>query len=312
MLISIIIPTFNRAHLIGETLDSILAQTYQNWECIVVDDGSTDNTDEVIEAYIKSDNRFKFFRRPSNRIKGPSACRNIGFDESLGEFINFFDSDDILKPDTFKVWLAGFKDEIDSVVSKIEFVNMDDSIVIKQNKIKSDNLVLDHFLGNICFYVCGPLWRRSFLEGQSYLFDETLRNGDDWDFNMRMLYQTPQLILLNDSYIQNRIHGASLSLERKKLNKQELISYFKAFNYHLKLLKEINFKHYKKCEIYVIRKYSIYLRNALKNKSSVKYWLLKNLVSKELEGFYFRYFIKTLLGFISYSLTGKGYRFFNV
>ena len=63
-LISIIIPTFNRAHLIGETLDSVLAQTYPNWECIIVDDGSTDTTDEVVGEYVKKDSRFLYHHRP--------------------------------------------------------------------------------------------------------------------------------------------------------------------------------------------------------------------------------------------------------
>ena len=60
-LISIIIPTYNRAHIIGETLDSIIAQTYTNWECIVVDDGSSDNTAEVMAKYIVKDSRFRYY-----------------------------------------------------------------------------------------------------------------------------------------------------------------------------------------------------------------------------------------------------------
>ena len=72
-LISIIIPTYNRAHLISETLDSILAQTYLNWECIVVDDGSTDTTADVMREYIKKNSRFQYHQRPDNRKKGPNS-----------------------------------------------------------------------------------------------------------------------------------------------------------------------------------------------------------------------------------------------
>lgn len=61
-LISIIIPTYNRSHLIRETLDSILAQTHKNWECIVVDDGSTDETEDVLNEYVKKDNRFQYHK----------------------------------------------------------------------------------------------------------------------------------------------------------------------------------------------------------------------------------------------------------
>src|SRR5690554_6998972 len=95
-LVSIIIPTYNRAHLIGETLDSVLAQTYQNWECIVVDDGSTDNTDEVMAEYMAKDSRFQYHHRPEDRLPGGNAARNYGFEVSKGEYIQWFDSDDIM------------------------------------------------------------------------------------------------------------------------------------------------------------------------------------------------------------------------
>jgi len=98
-LVSIIIPTYNRAHIIGETLNSVLAQTYENWECIVIDDGSTDGTAKLLESYIQKDYRFQYHFRPSNRPKGASACRNYGFDLSKGEYINWLDSDDLLSQD---------------------------------------------------------------------------------------------------------------------------------------------------------------------------------------------------------------------
>ena len=95
-LVSIIIPTYNRAHLIGETLDSVLAQTYQNWECIIVDDGSSDNTDEVVGAYVEKDSRFKFHDRPEDKLKGASSCRNYGLSKCSGKYVIFLDSDDWL------------------------------------------------------------------------------------------------------------------------------------------------------------------------------------------------------------------------
>src|SRR5690606_34746706 len=69
---------------------------YQNWECIIVDDGSTDNTEALIKEYLKSDGRFQYFIRPPNLPKGVSNSRNYGLEKSNGELINFFDSDDIM------------------------------------------------------------------------------------------------------------------------------------------------------------------------------------------------------------------------
>ena len=88
-LVSIIIPTYNRAHLIGETLGSVLAQTYQNWECIVVDDGSTDNTEAVLATFTAKDSRFQYDQRPKDRLAGGNAARNYGFELSKGEYINW-------------------------------------------------------------------------------------------------------------------------------------------------------------------------------------------------------------------------------
>ncbi|MEP6260726.1 MAG: glycosyltransferase family 2 protein [Gillisia sp.] len=96
ILVSIIIPTYNREDLIGETLNSVLSQTYTNWECIVVDDGSSDNTEGIIKAYIEKDCRIKYYYRPENCKKGASVCRNFGLEKSKGELIQFLDSDDLL------------------------------------------------------------------------------------------------------------------------------------------------------------------------------------------------------------------------
>jgi len=95
-LVSVIIPTYNRAYIIGETLNSVLAQTYTRWECIVVDDGSTDYIDELMEFYCENDDRIHYYHRPSDTPKGANACRNYGFSRSKGEYIQWLDSDDLL------------------------------------------------------------------------------------------------------------------------------------------------------------------------------------------------------------------------
>lgn len=120
-LISIIIPTYNRAHLLGETLDSILAQTYPHFECLVVDDGSTDHTAELLEFYIEKDTRIKYFSRPHDLPKGANACRNYGFKRSEGEFINWFDSDDLMTVNFLEVKInAALTGNFDYVITKTE------------------------------------------------------------------------------------------------------------------------------------------------------------------------------------------------
>ena len=95
-LVSILIPNYNKAPYLRETLDSVLAQTYTNWECIIVDDHSTDHSWEILEEYVSRDSRFKIYKRPSDRKPGGNAARNFAFELSKGEFINWLDSDDVI------------------------------------------------------------------------------------------------------------------------------------------------------------------------------------------------------------------------
>jgi glycosyltransferase involved in cell wall biosynthesis len=96
-IVSIIVPTYNSAKTIKATIDSVISQRYKLWETILIDDGSTDNTLEILQYYSKQDQRIKFFKRISEP-RGASSCRNIGIEKASGEFLVFLDSDDLLAP----------------------------------------------------------------------------------------------------------------------------------------------------------------------------------------------------------------------
>ncbi len=101
--------TFNRAHFIVETLQSIRAQTFQNWECLIIDDGGTDNTEEVILPILEQDNRFQFLKRKEAYKKGLPGCRNYGLDLAKGEYVIFFDDDDIAHPQNLEFCVLELK-----------------------------------------------------------------------------------------------------------------------------------------------------------------------------------------------------------
>jgi glycosyltransferase involved in cell wall biosynthesis len=309
-LISIIIPTYNRAHFIAETLDSIIAQTYTNWECIIVDDGSIDNTSEIIRKYIEKDNRFQFYNRPREKLKGPNSCRNYGFDLSTGDYINWFDSDDLYLPNALLTWLNQFTINIDVVVAKLERIDYETKFKINESRILSNTVIEDYFTGKISYYVCGPLWKRSFLEQQTELFDESIGNLDDWDFNLRMLYMDPKIAYFNAPLIQYRIHENSLSNEINKLNFQELMSEFNAREKHLALIK-MN----KKANLLVLRTFDkerckYILRAALVLRHSEKAYLYKILLTKQIKVFDIKGIFKTSIGFVAFYLFNRGYSFF--
>ena len=308
MLISIIIPTYNRAHLIGETLDSILVQTYPNWECIVVDDGSTDTTADVMREYIKKDNRFQYHQRPINKIKGPNSCRNYGFEMSNGEYIKWFDSDDVMLPYLLEKQVLSFAKNVEMSVCKLSYFDFERRVPIKENIISSKNLIEDYLIGNVTFYISGPLWKRSFLEKQNQLLDESLTNLDDWDFNLRMLYQKPNITNVNEVLILYRVHGDSLSQEINKLNFKEIKSELEARRKHLKLLKINKLASPSVLQHYIKGRYKFIFREAMIKKDKNKYYYLKMLVVSQLEMLDFRGFFKTIFGFIVFSFFNKGYK----
>jgi len=308
-MISIIIPTYNRAHLISETLNSIIAQTYTNWECIIVDDGSIDNTEELITDLIKKDDRFQYYKRPEDKIKGVNSCRNYGFHLSKGNYINWLDSDDLLKPDALHVLLSSFSEMIDVVVAKVELVNFEKQIKIRESNIRSKNLIEDYYINNVAFYVCGPLWKRDFLLKQNMLFDELISNLDDWDFNLRMLYQKPKINYLDISLIQYRVHEDSLSAEINKFNFKEIESEFFARDKHFKIIKADNIIKLRNLRIFNKDRYKYILREALVKNHNKKYYLFRKLLKNQFLLIDFMGMLKSSFGFLLYSILKKGYKF---
>ena len=98
-MISIVIPTYNRAHLVPRALSSVLAQSFVDWELILVDDGSEDNTEEVVQEFL-GDSRIKYLRKENS---GSADSRNVGVNHSTGEFLAFLDSDDVWEPNKLEV-----------------------------------------------------------------------------------------------------------------------------------------------------------------------------------------------------------------
>lgn len=128
-LVSIIIPTFNRAHLIMETLNSIVSQTYTNWECFVVDDGSTDDTDRLLSEFVKIDNRFKYLI--NERAKGAQGARNTGLLNAKGDYVQFFDSDNIMYLNHLEIKIEAFNQnpDLDIVTSFSHVKNANNEII---------------------------------------------------------------------------------------------------------------------------------------------------------------------------------------
>lgn len=184
--VSVIIPAFNRQKLIGETIRSVQAQSIDDWELLVVDDGSTDGTQDVVLAYAATDNRIRFAVR-SHQAKGPSACRNIGINNAKSEYCLFLDSDDILAPDCLKnrLEVASKTPEIEMHIFQMQFFYKvpGDTERLFMFADESDALGSSLLVGSPWGITC-PLWKTSALlklEG----FNEELQSWEDWDLHIR-------------------------------------------------------------------------------------------------------------------------------
>jgi glycosyltransferase involved in cell wall biosynthesis len=191
-LVSVIIPVFNRKNLVEETIKSLFDQSYQQWEAIIVDDGSTDGSWELLQELGKEDHRLKVLQR--NRLsKGAQACRNFGMENSKGEYIIFLDSDDLLSSYCLKerVDFMEKNPSLDlAVFNVITFKKVPGDLNILWNIFNEKDDLQRFVTADSPWQTSSPIWRRNFLKNLSW--DEGCISGQDWDFHVRALSFKPK------------------------------------------------------------------------------------------------------------------------
>jgi glycosyltransferase involved in cell wall biosynthesis len=307
-LVSVIIPVYNRADLIPETLESVIAQTYQNWECIVVDDGSTDNTREVVRGFCERDPRIKLFSRPDDRQKGANSCRNFGFEKSAGDFIKWLDSDDLLISGALECQVRIFaQSNFDVAVGKVLITDKSRLDYGWINYLSDESLIPNYLVGKVSFYVSGPMWRREFLKDKT-LFDEDLQVLMDWDFNLRRLYENPRLTLHHEIVVEYCRHGHSVTSKHSELNEKSISAEMAVRKKHLSLVSSNAQQGLGVFRQFVSSQFRVLLANCLANDFTISNELFLLLLREQLKGLLFVDAIRTALGFISYRITGRGCR----
>lgn len=215
--VSVVIPTYNRGDIISETLDSVLSQTFPDWECIVVDDGSADHTAAVLQKYVENDARFKYIKRPSDRAKGGNSCRNIGIEQARGEFIQFIDSDDLLASNKFEEQVKALKKSDTSAVASCKwgrFRTLNDPMVAKENEptylnAKDPLKLLDVFgKHGIWFPPHVYLFRKQLLQKSGH-WNEQLKMNQDGEFFARVLLSASQVIFVPTTAVYYRHHSGN-------------------------------------------------------------------------------------------------------
>lgn len=277
-LVSVIIPTYNRAHLIGETLDSVLVQSYINWECIVVDDGSTDETALLLNEYCEKDARFQYQKRPNGRPKGANVCRNYGFELSKGEYVNWFDDDDVMLEDFIKIKFDAFTPNIDLVICSGYFV--DDLL---QNRIKMlINNEFDLFKNFVLWrqqtITNSVLFRKSFLENKE-LFSIKIVRGQEAELFSRLFFQLPKetYSIVNSHLFLYRQHADTITARNNEYIKsfRESESYI-AFEY---LKKSIQIKDLDLIQFNYARLIGLFFKGIENNHFENSNFILKSLLT---------------------------------
>lgn len=217
--VSVVVPCYNQAKYLDEALQSIVKQTHENWECIIVNDGSPDNTEQIALRYVEKDNRFKYFYKENG---GLSSARNFGIEKSNSNFILTLDSDDKYDSSFIEKALLIFDQHSEiGVVSSwvLRFMDKKEIAVIKPN-----GKVLEDFLYSNAANGTSLFRKKCWEEVGGY--DENMKKGyEDWDFYIRVCSNNWQVHIIPESLFFYRQHNSSMRLNAYANHDKEIKKY---------------------------------------------------------------------------------------
>lgn len=266
--ISVIVPVFNASDHLEKCIKSILNQKYQNIELILINDGSTDDSERIINKYLQKDKRI-IYRKKEN--SGVSDTRNIGLSLSSGDYITFVDADDEVKPNIYFKMIEKLTNSDCEICfcSFYEVFSDREKIVAfpwEDNKVFSHKEILDVFIpriigvhGNEKETVFGAVWRAMYKKEvlKNIKFNRNIRVAEDVLFNIDCLINSKSIITTNEPmYCYNQYIGSTLKSYKKD-------SYERSKIYHDNLVKKLNyinfFNNKINCERYSLNKFHHYL-----------------------------------------------------
>ena len=205
--VSIIVPCYNQGHLLNDALQSVLDQSYSNWECIIVNDGSTDNTEEVSYEWVKKDQRFQYLLQKN---EGVSNARNSGIKHSYGKFILPLDADDKISPDYIKLAIDEFEANSTLKLVYCEAKRFgDEDVIWKLEKFSLENLAKKNMI------FCSAIYKKSDWEKAGGYDIEMVTGFEDWEFWISVLKNGGKVIQLDYIGFFYRINETSRT---KKIN----------------------------------------------------------------------------------------------
>ena len=210
-LVSVVIATHNYAHFLPEAVRSVQAQTYSHWECIIVDDASTDNTPEIAAEFVRSDSRIHYLRNAQN--KGEAGSRNVGNAEARGEYIAVLDADDWWMPDKLQRLIEALQKVKNGVLCFCAVTTFDGK---SQTEFAPDADWLNT-LGNSLRMDCAINHSSVLISRQAVEavggYDERLPFGVDWDLWLKLLsdFGEKAFVYVPESLVAYRWHASNMS-----------------------------------------------------------------------------------------------------
>lgn len=224
-MVSIIMPSYNTARFIKETVESVLAQTYTNWELIIVDDCSTDNTDDVIQGFLY-DKRIKYIKNEKN--SGAAVSRNRALCEAEGRWIAFLDSDDLWEADKLKKQVA-FMEDNGYRFSYTNYVEIDEESNPNGKYVTGPKKITKHGMYNYCWPGCLTVMYDAEAVGLIQIAD--IKKNNDYAMWLKVCKKA-------DCYLVNE----TLARYRKRSGSISNHGYMKLIKWHYKLYREAEHK----------------------------------------------------------------------
>jgi glycosyltransferase involved in cell wall biosynthesis len=265
LLFSVVIPTYNRASFIQNTIQSVLSQSYRNFEIIVIDDGSTDNTKEVIDS--KNSKKLKYFRI-ENSERG--AARNFGSRYAAGDYINFLDSDDLLY--SSHLALAN-KYLLELNHTEVFYLNYDfrddEGKLLRETSTITGDLNKQLIYGNI-LSCNGVFLRKDIALKFPYVEDRKLSGSEDWELWLRLAsrYQLYYANQITSTMVNHESRSVLTSNEEKLLKRKELAL---SYAFSDEKVKESFGRNKNKMEAFCYSYISLHLALAKEKRESIRY-----------------------------------------
>lgn len=243
--VSVIIPVYNAERYCCDTISSVLNQTYKNFELILVDDGSTDNSLRIIKDFANNESRIKVVHTENY---GVSHARNVGLSYATGEWIHFIDSDDYIEPNMMEemysiiskhndadVVISGVKKIFESE-SKYEIQRFNNMSLNNRKEIGNYLLSMNFTQRDMLLNYLWNRWiKRSIISSNNILFDESLSLGEDFVFNCEVIKKSSCIMLLEDAYYNYYIRGDQSLISR--FHRDELDRRIKIYHTTISLYK---------------------------------------------------------------------------